>query len=214
MKKLTLRTVDPVYFKKVLNSGLERLIAAEPDVTKFDTIVGDGDCGISLKRGAESILNALGGKVKLGNDLLVNFSMVVRAVEKSMDGTSGALYTIFLHSLARNLRIQDAPAGTEISSKIWAEALKLSLQSLMQYTPAQPGDRTLIDALSPFVATLGKTGDTKEAAAAAQKGSESTRGMKASLGRTVYVGGEGWQGVPDPGAHGLSELLAGIADAL
>jgi len=85
---------------------------------------------------------------------------------------------------------------------------------LAKYTPAQPGDRTLMDSLSPFVATLKETGNAKKAATAAQKGSESTRGMKASLGRTVYVGGEGWQGVPDPGAHGLSEFLAGIADAL
>lgn len=36
-----------------MTNGLEKLITAEPDVTKYDTIVGDGDCGIGLKRGAE-----------------------------------------------------------------------------------------------------------------------------------------------------------------
>jgi triose/dihydroxyacetone kinase / FAD-AMP lyase (cyclizing) len=45
--------VNPDTAKAALASGLERLIAAEPDVTKYDTIVGDGDCGIGLKRGAE-----------------------------------------------------------------------------------------------------------------------------------------------------------------
>ncbi|KAM3084519.1 dihydroxyacetone kinase Dak1 [Clarireedia jacksonii] len=39
--------------KAVLTAGLKRLIAAEPDVTRYDTVVGDGDCGIGLKRGAE-----------------------------------------------------------------------------------------------------------------------------------------------------------------
>jgi dihydroxyacetone kinase len=39
--------------KSALTTALNRLIAAEPDVTKYDTIVGDGDCGIGLKRGAE-----------------------------------------------------------------------------------------------------------------------------------------------------------------
>ena len=39
--------------KSALTAGLERVIAAEPDVTRFDTVVGDGDCGIGLKRGAE-----------------------------------------------------------------------------------------------------------------------------------------------------------------
>jgi dihydroxyacetone kinase len=46
-------TVDPEIAKATLTAGLERLIAAEPDVTRYDTIVGDGDCGIGLKRGAE-----------------------------------------------------------------------------------------------------------------------------------------------------------------
>lgn len=36
-----------------LDAGLEAVIAAEPEVTKFDEIVGDGDCGTTLRRGAE-----------------------------------------------------------------------------------------------------------------------------------------------------------------
>ena len=45
--------VNPEEFKTVLTGGLERVIAAEADITKYDTVVGDGDCGIGLKRGAE-----------------------------------------------------------------------------------------------------------------------------------------------------------------
>jgi dihydroxyacetone kinase len=41
--------------KSALTTALNRLIAAEPDVTRYDTIVGDGDCGIGLKRGAEGM---------------------------------------------------------------------------------------------------------------------------------------------------------------
>ena len=44
---------DPEVTKGTLTAGLERLIEAEPDVTRYDTVVGDGDCGIGLKRGAE-----------------------------------------------------------------------------------------------------------------------------------------------------------------
>lgn len=36
-----------------LKEGLEAVIAAEPDVTRYDSVVGDGDCGIGLKRGAD-----------------------------------------------------------------------------------------------------------------------------------------------------------------
>lgn len=36
-----------------LKNGLQKVIDAEPEVTRYDTVVGDGDCGIGLKRGAE-----------------------------------------------------------------------------------------------------------------------------------------------------------------
>lgn len=125
-----------------------------------------------------------------------------------MDGTSGALYAIFLNSLVHSLRTQEAG---EASAKVWASALQQSCEALSKYTPARPGDRTVIDALYPFVESLEKTGDLKEAAEAAKKGAEGTKGMKASLGRTVYVGGSGFEKVPDPGAWGLTSFFLGLA---
>lgn len=44
---------DAAQVKKALTSALESVIVAEPDITRYDTVVGDGDCGIGLKRGAE-----------------------------------------------------------------------------------------------------------------------------------------------------------------
>jgi triose/dihydroxyacetone kinase / FAD-AMP lyase (cyclizing) len=47
--------VDYALAKKALTNALDFVIAAEQDITKYDTIVGDGDCGIGLKRGAEGL---------------------------------------------------------------------------------------------------------------------------------------------------------------
>lgn len=210
---LTDAIVDPAQAKKALEAGLQRLIAAEPDVTKYDTIVGDGDCGTGLKRGAEAILDML-KQTKLSDDAVLAVAQIIHVVENSMDGTSGALYAIFLNALAHGLQTQSTSSTTQVTSQEWARALQSSQSSLSNYTPAQPGDRTLVDALHPFVETLAKTGNVKEAAEAARKGADGTKGMKASLGRTVYVGGSGWQDVPDPGAYGLSEFLTGMAEAL
>jgi dihydroxyacetone kinase len=147
-------------------------------------------------------------------DLLILMNYIIQVVEVSMDGTSGAIYAIFLNALAHGLR-QNSPASPgPVTPQIWAKALESSLNALGKYTPAQPGDRTLMDALFPFVQTLSKTGNFNDAAKAAQAGAKGTKGMKASLGRTVYVGGEGFQDVPDPGAHGLAELLLGLSDGL
>ena len=186
---------------------------AEPQVTRYDSIVGDGDCGTGLKRGAEAVLSLLDSQPPT-KDLLKNFVLLVQTVENTMDGTSGAIYAIFLNAMAAHLRAEDKGSVAPATAKTWATALEQSLESLEQYTPAKPGDRTLIDALAPFVETLSKTGDIKQAAQAATKGSESTKGMKPGLGRSVYVGGTGWEDVPDPGAYGLSEFLEGLAESL
>jgi hypothetical protein len=148
-----------------------------------------------------------------GRDFWCHVSSLSIRVLKSVLTTTFS-YAIFLNALAHGLRQNTPSSPGPATPEIWAKALDSSLKSLGKYTPAQPGDRTLIDALHPFVQTLSKTGNIHEAAAAAQKGAQGTKGMKASLGRTVYVGGQGFQEVPDPGAHGLAELLLGLSEGL
>lgn len=128
-----------------------------------------------------------------------------------MDGTSGAIYAIFLNALVHALSTAGPEGEQQITAKTWSAALKQSCEALSRYTPARPGDRTLIDALYPFVDTLAATGDVREAAKASRAAAEGTKGMVASLGRTVYVGGEGYQEVPDPGAWGLACFFLGVA---
>ncbi|KAH0345139.1 dihydroxyacetone kinase, partial [Aureobasidium melanogenum] len=206
-------TINTAGAKKVLKSGLERVIAAEPDVTHYDTIVGDGDCGIGLKRGADSVLQLISSDVET-TDAAIFLGRIISVIETSMDGTSGAIYAIFLNALAAGLRAQSPDSGKkEVTTEIWAKAAKQALEGLGKYTPARPGDRTLVDALEPFIEQLAATNDLKKAAQAAKQGSDATKGMKASLGRSVYVGNEGFKEVPDPGAYGLSEFLAGLAEA-
>lgn len=187
------------------------MIAAEPDITHYDTIVGDGDCGIGLKRGAQAILKLLDSG-KDTDDLVTLLHNIINVVETTMDGTSGALYAIFLNTLAFSLRGQEPSSPSPVTIEIWANALETSLEALERYTPAKPGDRTLMDALFPYVETLKKTQSAKEAARAAEQGAVSTKGMKASLGRTVYIGGSGYEEVPDPGAYGLAQFLSGLAE--
>ncbi|RYP07068.1 hypothetical protein DL764_002759 [Monosporascus ibericus] len=164
---------DATAFKDSLASGLQAVIEAEPEVTKYDTVVGDGDCGIGLKRGAE-----------------------------------GALFSIFLNALVNALR---GLAPGDASAEVWGAALKQSCNALARYTPARPGDRTLVDALYPFVEELQKSGDIKTAAEASKDAALGTKGMVASLGRAVYIGGSGYEDVPDPGAWGLACFFLGLA---
>lgn len=132
---------------------------------------------------------------------------IAHAIEESMDGTSGALYELFFTALAAAL--QTLPEGTATTAT-WAQAAGIALQRLQAMTPARPGDRTLMDALVPYIEVLSSRG-VDEAVGAAQKGRDSTKGMEASLGRAVYVAGENFAKVPDPGAEGVVAIVEGLA---
>lgn len=147
----------------------------------------------------------------LPDDAVSLVGKIAHVVETNMDGTSGAIYAIFLNALSNSLASEDSGTTTAISPKIWASALSKALESLSRYTPARPGDRTLIDALHPFVTTLAETLDLQAAVKAAQEGMEKTQGMQASLGRSVYVGGDAFKQCPDPGAYGLTQFLNGLS---
>ncbi|RDW79640.1 hypothetical protein BP6252_04278 [Coleophoma cylindrospora] len=47
---------DPL-IRKIITRGCESVIAAEPTITEYDTIVGDGDCGYTLRDGAKQVLS-------------------------------------------------------------------------------------------------------------------------------------------------------------
>lgn len=147
------------------------------------------------------------GEKPFVGDAVADIASIVPVVEGNMDGTSGALYSIFLNALVNALR-EDAPG--EASPQVWASALKKSCDALSRYTPARPGDRTLVDALYPFVEQLEKSGSFEKAAIAAADGADATKGMEPSLGRSVYVGGSGYTEVPDPGAYGLAFFFLGL----
>ncbi|KAF0320322.1 dihydroxyacetone kinase [Colletotrichum asianum] len=204
--------VDVAMTKSALTSALNHVIAAEPEVTKYDTLVGDGDCGLCLKTSAQAVLAYINQQQSLETDAGKLVDYIARVVEANMDGTSGALYAIFLNALAHGLRTQSQLIQQEqqATSEIWAKALQSALSALGKYTPAQPGDRTVVDALAPFVSTFAARSSLKDAVEAARKGCESTKGMEASLGRSVYVGGDEWKNCPDPGAYGLVKLLEGL----
>ncbi|KAF2718582.1 Dak phosphatase, partial [Polychaeton citri CBS 116435] len=174
--------------RKRIEAGCDAVIKAEPIITEYDTIVGDGDCGYTLRDGAKQVLNFI-----LGKDLSrlpETVGDLVRDLEVNMGGTSGALYCIYLTALAASLA----------SESTVPKALNGALAQMLKYTRARVGDRTMMDALIPFVETLDGTNDVGEAIAHAKSGVDGTKKMQATLGRSTYLDDSATQGVPDPGA--------------
>ncbi|KAI9714634.1 MAG: hypothetical protein M1812_006299 [Candelaria pacifica] len=178
--------------------GCEMVIKAEPAITEYDTIVGDGDCGYTLRDGAQRVLSFI-ADVDLAK-LPQSLSALIDELETNMGGTSGALYCIFLSALAQSL--WDASS--------FADALVIAQDQLLKYTSARLGDRTMMDCLIPFVTTLKGVRNEHEALEEAKKGVEGTKNLEAKLGRSTYLDESATQGVPDPGAYGLLKLLEGL----
>lgn len=74
---------------RVLQSCANACIAAEPELTRQDKIAGDGDCGQTIKQGAEGIIAALPSLCL--EDLGTAAAQLATAAENTMGGTSGAV---------------------------------------------------------------------------------------------------------------------------
>ena len=84
-----------------------------------------------------------------------------------MGGTSGALYSIYLSALAQGI---SQSSEKRVTLTTIAKAAKFALEALAKYTPARVGDRTLVDALHPFVIELNEKFDLRKAVEAARQG--------------------------------------------
>jgi dihydroxyacetone kinase len=206
-------TANPKVFTNMLEAAIENVMKVEPKVTEYDTIAGDGDAGETLVSGGNAIRAALKtGEIRL-DDGVNSISDIAEVVESSMGGTSGGIYSIFLSALAQGVRDSGAKS---LNVDTFRRASQQALNSLYAYTKARIGDRTLIDALAPFVHTLSETADFGAAVRAADEGANSTRKLEAKFGRASYVSPEelkkydGEGGLPDPGAIGLAALLDGL----
>ena len=109
---------DPNAAMRSLAAALQAVVAAEPEITKYDTVVGDGDCGIGLKRGSEAILQLIQSGKDSEKDVALFVDAVCGVVEGTMDGTSGALYAIFLNAVAAGLRQQAQEGKKKADAKV------------------------------------------------------------------------------------------------
>lgn len=104
-----------------------------------------------------------------------------------------------------------------IDSQVMSEMLCKAYSNLSDLTDAKPGDKTLIDVLSPAIeAYESNKSDFKQALKAmtevAEKGLESTKTMVAKIGRASRLG-ERSRGHQDAGATSCYLILKAIADA-
>ncbi len=183
-------------------------------LTELDAAIGDADHGINMDRGFKKVVSQLQAlEEKDIGDILKGVGM---ALISSVGGASGPLYgTLFLRAGAAV-----APGKQDLNTAEVADILRAGLAGVVERGRAQPGDKTMVDALKPALEALelaSKDGlETSEAlqlaAAAAEKGMKDTIPMVAHKGRASYLG-ERSKGHQDPGATSTYLILRALAEA-
>ncbi|MFS2224193.1 dihydroxyacetone kinase subunit DhaK [Pantoea sp. B65] len=187
---------------RIVATVCETLIALESELNKLDARVGDGDTGSTFAAGARKIL-----KLLQQNSLPLNqpeqlLTLVGEQLAVVMGGSSGVLMSIMFTSAGQKLE-----QGEPLS-----QALQYGLQRMKHYGGAQPGDRTMIDALEPALNALAAGNDLAAAAAAASAGADATAQMTVTrAGRSSYLNQQSLHGVKDPGAYAVAQVFAGLS---
>ena len=190
-----------------------RLVARDRDLlTDLDSAIGDGDHGTNLDRGLTAVVSALDAEPPESPSAL--FKKVGMTLISKVGGASGPLYgTAFLRMAAS--------AGETVDAAGFAKVLRAGLDGVVARGKAEPGDKTMVDALAPAVDALDAAvaaGDSlagclRKAADAAERGSEATVPLVARKGRASYLG-ERSAGHADPGATSVTLLLTAAATTL
>ena len=183
-------------------------------LTDLDSAIGDADHGINMDRGFKKVMEKLPtvADKDIGNIL----KTVGMTLISSVGGASGPLYGTFYMRGG-----MAADAKEELDDEDLVNVLQGAVDGIIQRGRAQPGDKTMVDALLPALDALkaavadgqGTTDALAAAVAAAEQGMKDTIPLQARKGRASYLG-ERSIGHQDPGATSSYLILNALLETL
>lgn len=181
-------------------------------LTQLDSPIGDADHGTNMDRGFAAVRNKFPTMTSM--DIATQFKTVGSTLVSTVGGSSGPLYgTAFL-------RAGGAVTGkTDLQAADVVAMLEAFAGGVVTRGKAQPGEKTMVDALTPALAAAKETLSqgaslaevTARAATAAAEGAKATIPMLATKGRASYLG-ERSVGHQDPGATSSALMLKTLAE--
>lgn len=187
-----------------LNDCASEFKARAGELNDLDWVLGDGDHGTNMLRGFTTA-NTLGlGDEPTAAEALRQVGM---ALVSNVGGASGPLFGTFFLRTGAAWPSRLTIAGVEA-------ALRDGVAAVMARGKAQPGDKTMIDALLPAADSLaGSAADglslsraLERGADAAEAGRDATAAMVARRGRAALKADVS-VGIVDPGAVSMALIL-------
>ena len=182
------------------------------ELGRIDAVAGDGDHGVGMRNGIDAAVEAAASSRDQG--LAAALLAAGDAWSERSGGTSGALWGAALTAIAPAL-----DTDTEGSDAAVATAAHAALDVIVRLGKAKVGDKTMVDALEPFVERLDSElgagvplGRAFRAAAdAATEAAAATADLTPKLGRARPLA-ERSVGTPDAGATSLALVLSTLAN--
>lgn len=195
---------------KLVNEVISTIQKNRDYLSQIDGEAGDGDHGINMNKGMTFAKEELEKKDDV--NMSQGFLTISKILISKIGGSMGPLYGSFFRGLSVASKKSEV-----IDSQIMSEMLCKAHSNLSDLTDAKPGDKTLIDVLSPAIeAYENNKSDFKQAlksmTEAAENGLEATKTMVAKIGRASRLG-ERSRGHQDAGATSCYLILKAIADA-
>jgi D-erythrulose 4-kinase len=190
------------------------LADAESELGRIDAIAGDGDHGRGMVKGSAAAYQAAAQAVDQGAGQGSVLTAAGKEWAAKAGGTSGVLWGAMLNALGARLGDIGRPGSDTI-----AAGMRDGYDALIRLGGAAPGDKTMLDALLPFVEELERRVAEGEpwqlgwraAADVAVDAARSTADLRPKVGRARPLA-ERSVGTPDAGATSLAMCARAVAD--
>jgi len=202
--------VNKTFLKEILGEIVSILKEKKEYLTQLDADMGDGDLGITMTKGFQTIYEEIDEiETEDMGKIFMKLGMKMNAVVPS---TMGTLMSICLTKSAiaikgsNEIRLQDA-----------VNMGRAAVKGVIERGKTKVGNKTMLDVLYPAVEALANSLEGnktlreafEKAFEAARNGVESTKGMIPVHGRAAYYK-EKSLGTPDPGAVAMMYIFEGI----
>ncbi len=207
-------TIDGQNWVEIIRAMATAVDLEKENLSRLDATVGDGDHGFNMAVG-------LGTAATKVEDLpsptpSLALQTAGSSLMNDMGGASGMVFGVFFRSCGAAVKGKD-----RLSKEDVGYMLTVALVNVEKRGKVQPGDKTMVDALTPAVreyqsaieAGFNMLQALSKAAEGAQAGAESTQDMVAKVGRAKYLG-ERSLGYQDAGATTMALLFTAWEDVL
>jgi dihydroxyacetone kinase len=203
---------------RTVHSALQAMrdvvVEGEQELGRIDAVAGDGDHGSGMARGLRAAVEAADDSVDAGRGPGTVLRTAGAALADKAGGTSGVLWGAMLTALGDRIGDETAPDDETLVAGIGDAA-----EAVQRLGQCEPGDKTMLDALLPFVETLAErleAGDARQdawhaAAGKADEAAQATAELAAKVGRARPLA-ERSIGTPDPGAVSMAWCLKAVAE--